>query len=58
MLETLSDENAVLLLNEFAKFDPKALKLMALLQAAKEFGEQDMLLNQVHSYLKEHTKQC
>lgn len=52
---SMSDQQALILLNEFAKVDPKALKLMALLQDAKDFGEQDMLLNQIHNYIKEHT---
>ena len=55
MYEALSDDKAIVLLNEFAKVDPKALKLMALLQAAKDFGDKDMILSQVHYYLKEHT---
>lgn len=52
--KTLTDENALILLNEFAKVDGKALKLMALLQAAKEFGDRDQLLCQIHRYLQDN----
>lgn len=50
---SVTDDRAIILLNEFAKYDPKALKLMALLQAAKDFGERDQLLCQVHHYIGE-----
>lgn len=56
MFKDLSDERAVYLLNEFAKVDPKALRLMALLQDAREFGARDMLIGQIYAYLREQAK--
>lgn len=50
----LSDEKAIILLNEWAKTDNKALKLMVLLQNAKEWGERDILISQIHSYIRDH----
>lgn len=52
----LTDENAILILNEHAKVDPYALKLMILLQNAKEFGESDMIISKIHHYLRENSE--
>ena len=49
----LTDENALILLNEYAKIDPKAFNLIVLLQSTKDFGEKDMLLSQIHRYVQE-----
>lgn len=49
----LTDDRALILLNEFAKIDSKALGLMINLQNAKEFGDIDMLISQIHLYIKE-----
>lgn len=49
----LTDQNVLLLINEFAKIDTYALKLMIQLQDAKEFGQQDMILSKMHRYLKD-----
>lgn len=52
----LTDERALILLNEFAKYDKEALRLMVLLQDAKDFGDRDQLICKVHYYIREHSK--
>lgn len=52
----LTDEQMILLLNEFAKIDPKAHQLLKDIVRANEFGERDMLINAAHYYLKENPK--
>lgn len=48
----LSDQQALILINEFAKVDNVALKLMIQLQDASDFGSIDMALNKIHWFLK------
>lgn len=52
----MNDEQIIMLINDYAKTDPNAFLLMVKLQAAKEFGEKDMLINQMARYLKDNGK--
>lgn len=56
-MKQLTDENMLFLIAEFAKVDRKALSLMAELQDAKEFGEKDMALAKMHSYLRDRDRE-
>lgn len=47
----LSDENALLLLREYAKIDPKAFKLFIDLKESKDFGDKDMNMSKIHRYI-------
>lgn len=48
----ISDNLLIDIINEFAKVDNKALKLMIQLQDAKEYGEKDMIVSQIYHYIK------
>ena len=50
---SITDERAVILLNEFAKIDGEALKLMVMLQDARDFGDRDQLICRVHRYIED-----
>lgn len=52
----LSDPSILIIINEYAKTDMSALKLMTQLQASMDFGERDMILNRMLRYVKD--KQC
>ena len=55
-VNNLSDPSVLIIINEYAKTDMSALKLMTQLQASTDFGERDMILNRMLRYVKD--KQC
>ena len=55
-LNNLTDENVLLLLNEYGKVDPKAHQLLKDIVKTKDYVEHDMLMSQAFFYLKEHPK--
>ena len=56
MFDQLTDDRALILLNEIAKIDSKALHLMAELQNSKDFGERDQLICKIHRFIKDKIK--
>jgi hypothetical protein len=52
----MTDERALIILNELAKTDSKALHLMANIQNSKDFGERDQLLCKMHRYIMDRIK--
>ena len=49
----MTDSRALVLLNEFAKVDPEALKLMAMLQDSRDWGDREMLIGKMHRYIED-----
>jgi hypothetical protein len=53
MYNEMTDSRALVLLNEFAKVDPEALKLMAMLQDSRDWGDREMLIGKMHRYIED-----
>ena len=52
----MTDSRALVLLNEFAKIDKEALKLMAQMQDARDWGDREMLISKMHRYIEDKAK--